>query len=166
MSATTQLETVQPKDSLNSLETLTKSKRGGKRVGAGRPAEEYSIRSEVSGRFEDGTLTAQETHYKVWREGFVFRKAHRLIYKLSTLDNEFARPLHIHVYDSATLSPLLSPHQALQLARIFSHDHQLNVLLLKHRHALELFVAQYGDCRRVEEELVSLAGSLLERGGA
>jgi hypothetical protein len=155
--------TSQAQSSLNALDSLTdsKSKRGGKRPGAGRPAEQFSVRSIAKGTFEEGSLTAEETHYKAWRGWYVFRKAHPLIYRLSTLDNKDARPLVIDVYDSATLPPLLGPHQALQLARIFSHEHQIEVLLLKHRAVLERFVDQYGNYE-CWEELVGLAKSLLQ----
>ena len=123
------------------FDTLTNSSyslsmgHGGKRPGAGRPANPESIRSEFEADKErPSTKREYGSVYQTWRSRFISEHAHRLVNILSFgfHDNTFPNKY------------FLSENQALRLSH-YPQDVQLRFLPIWHEPVLRRFIEQFKD---------------------
>ena len=142
---------IESKADLKSLEGLTKSKRGGKRPGAGRPKGRYSVRACAGVYGHEAAEGLNESHYTAWRSKHINEHAHEFIRHLNRVDDLNARVRYYEDGKYPIYPPLLSDHQALQLCRSeltikgrrrLTPDQQLKELLRRHRDVVERYYEQ------------------------
>jgi len=134
----------------------TKSKRGGRRPGAGRKADSHSIRGSLKqatdGRERGENWTHSFTKWEIERDSYISNHAHRLIIFLSLIEDGSGRPNH----------PVLSRHAAYQIAHL-DKSIQPKILLMTHANKLQRLYEMHGDSPHdVTQFWARVCGYLLE----